>query len=159
MLAVVRLESTGGETPIPVPADSTVPLPEAGPFGGSMVLYGATGGARPDHGELGCELTGPFATQKFSGVDTLGGLGAGDRTVGGTRLTPLATIELLEGSRLVCSGPVARSGQPLYLLPEGRRSVPRPLAIVFGLQCLVMGVGALALLRHRRRRVGPLSPG
>lgn len=40
MLAVVRLESGGGNRPIPVPPDTAVPIPEPGFFGRSTVLYG-----------------------------------------------------------------------------------------------------------------------
>lgn len=38
MLAVVRLESGGGNKPIPVPPDTAVRLPEPGAFGGSQPL-------------------------------------------------------------------------------------------------------------------------
>lgn len=160
MLAVVRLESGGGNRPIPVPPDTAVPIPEPGFFGGSMVLYGVAGDARPDLSDLGCVLSGPWGSDKNRRLNTLGALGAGRRTVSGTALTPLATVRLRDDSTLSCSGPAARSGQPFYLLEERRRAVPRPLAMVFGLQCLVMGVSALALLRHRRRRDdGSLRPG
>ena len=159
VLAVVPLSSGGGR-PIAVPPDTAVPLPDPGLFFDvSAVLYGAVAESepRPDERDLGCVRTGRDARPMRIGVDTLAALEAGDRTVSGTALTPLATVKLSKGSTLTCSGPVARSAQPLYLLRDSRRPVPRALAAAFGAVALVMGGAALAVLRTHGRGRSPLG--
>ncbi len=152
VLAVFGLGNAGEQRPIPVPAESAVPLPTPGLFGGSLVLYGAAGAVGdsiPDRRDLGCVLTRPSGNLR-RGINTLRALRAPDREVAGTRLTPLAVITLYPRAGLLCSGPVARSAQPLYLLGEEPSAVPRIFAASFGLLALALGTGALALLRYRR---------
>ncbi len=137
-----------------------MPLPDPGLFFDvSAVLYGGVEESRPrpDERDLGCVLTGRDARPIPMGVDTLAALEVGDRTISGDALTPLATVTLSEGSTLTCSGPVARSAQPLYLLRDARRPVPRALAAAFGAVALVMGGGALAMLRGHGRGRSPLG--
>ncbi len=157
VLAVVPLDTGSGGQPTPVEPDTGVALPAPGSFGRSLVLYGATGGARPDPGELGCVVTGPSGAPVPTAVDTLAALGAGERTVSGVTLTPLATVRSSTRSSLRCSGPIARSAQPLYLLGERRRPVPRLLVASFGVAALGLGAAALAVLRVHRRAGRRLS--
>ena len=159
VLAVVPLGSGGG-LPIPVPPDTAVPLPDPGLFFDvSAVLYGAVeeSGPRPDERDLGCMRTGRDARPIRMAVDTLAALEVGVRTISGNALTPLATVKLSEDSTLTCSGPVSRSAQPLYLLRDARRPVPRALAAALGAVALAMGGGALAVLRSHGRGRSPLG--
>lgn len=147
VLAVVPL-GTGADVRLRVPPGSAVPLPSSGLFATSgLVLYGRPGGAeRPDDGDLGCDVTTEDGSDVGLKVSSLRALRSGERVVGGETLTPLATVRDFEGGWLFsCAGPAATTAQPLYLLAEGRRPVPRSVAAAFGVTGLVLGAAALAV--------------
>lgn len=153
VLAVVPLRSGDG-TRLRVPPDTPVRLPSSGPFGTTLVLVGRTGGERPADSELGCNVTTADGHDVGMKVSTLAALGAGERTVGGQVLTPLATVKDFDGGFvLTCSGPAAAAAQPLYLLGDRRRAVPGGVLAGFGVTCLVLGTVALAV--GRRPSGGP----
>ncbi len=159
VLAVVPL-GTGGGRPIPVPPDTAVPLPDRGLFFDvSAVLYRAVpeSGPRPDERDLGCVRTGRDARPARMGVDILAALEVGDRTISGNALTPLATVKLSEGSTLTCSGPSPDRRSPSIgsAMPDGESPGPSPPRS--GAVALVMGGGALAVLRGHGRGRSPLG--
>lgn len=151
----------GKDVRLRVPAATAVALPSGGLFGTTLLLYGRAGGERPGDQALGCDVTNQSGDDMGRKVFTLAALGAEDRTVDGTALQALATVDEFDGGWLLtCSGPAAISAQPLYLLGEERRPIPRPVIASFGLVCLALGAGGLALARRDAGRAQrPLTGG
>lgn len=141
---------TGSATQLPVPADTAVVLPAVGMFGLDLVLYGRwTGEDRPGDGALGCDVTTPEGDDVGLKVSTLRALGAGDRRVGDDVLTPLATVQGFDtGWLFTCTGQAADAAQPMYLLGERRPVISRPIIASFGVMCLALGAGGLAVARR-----------
>jgi len=120
-----------------------------------VVLYGRSGDERPGDRALGCSVTDPDGNDMGRKVYTfiMAALGPGDRTVGNEKLVALAEVTKYEGGWLFrCTGPAARTAQPLYLLSDNRRIVPPLVVAPFGLMCLALGAGALLLARQSSAR-------
>ena len=141
---------TGGGAPLPVPLDAPVRLPSPGLFGSTLVLYGRSDG-RPlaffDQARA-CKVNGADGRSVGSKFSSLDVVGKDQRRIGPDTLSPLATVRgFPTGSVMTCSGPAVRAAQPLYLIKEGRRPIPRALAVTGAALVILLGAGALALLR------------
>lgn len=154
-LAVVPLPTADGTTLAVMPSTAVV-LPSEGTFGTkSLVLYGRVGGDPPGDGALGCDVTSDTGHDVGLKVSALAAFGAGRRAVDGLELEPLATVTgFVKGWLFTCTGPAATTSQPLYLLGERRRPIPRAVAASFGVTSLALGAGGLAVGRRRPRPVG-----
>ncbi len=147
ILAVVPIH-TGTDTRLAVQPDVAVQLPPSGAFRAvTLVLFGRS--ARDPSGrDLRCEVT------------TADGRETGGITDHRQRCQRLAVdrtftdpegrqgehlSDFTEGWLFTCTGPLARTAQPLYLLGDRTRLIPPGVIAPFGLLCLALGFGALML--------------
>ncbi|MEZ0577366.1 hypothetical protein [Nocardioides sp. MH1] len=130
-------------------------LPDAGPLGGSVVVYGVADSPSTPPSDLGCALLSEdgdeLSTAKLSDLAVLRA-GTPGVTVDGRRLQPLFEVKSYpDGARLACSD--ATSAEPLAVSrPATFGSAALAVRVVAGAGALLfLVVGVVGLLAFRRR--------
>jgi len=151
VLGIWTTQTKGSERPAPFWAGVAASVPDPGPFGGRVGLYGATlpaGGSTPE--SLGCTSSagGRRAPLLWSGDQhTEGDFALEHRVVAGVALVPLLEIEPVDGATLRCTrvGPAA----PLYLVATtGVRDMVPMSSFSFASLALVVGGAGVLMLRR-----------
>lgn len=144
--------SRGGgiDRPTPFWPGLEVAVPDPGPFGGRVALYGAATASSPGTEPPDCRADTPDGdtARVWSGPGHTTGPDALERrVVDGIALVPLVEIEPVAGARLRCTDAGGRA--PLYLITSGGVRDMAPMA-VYSLATLALVLGGAGVLMLRR---------
>ena len=161
LLAVIGLASLGfgvaapslapDVAPVPVPLGEAVRLPDPGPFGGTVALYGAATdatGISPTVELLGCRLSTDHGDGTETGLSERGSRRLDRRVVDGRAMLALLEVQGSAERSIRCDGAGAIGLQPLFLITTtGQRDLVPMAAFSFATLALVLGIAGAVVLR------------
>lgn len=136
--------------PVPVPLSMPVTLPKAGPFGGTVALYGApTEGWAPADDLSGCRLESGSGRATELELSERRADDLDRRVLSGRALVPLLKIQDASSDwTITCAGPGAIGAQPLYLVTTSGHRDLIPMA-AFSFATLAIAVGIAGTVTYR----------